>query len=405
MKISVILSLTFSIFTLHTIQAQFSFHDETIFENNNQHYFGFAFSDLNKDGKKDLILHEGGHSGSIICYKSGNLGNSWTKHVIAKSSPNAKGFSSGSLAVGDIDKDGDTDVIACEHIGEWTNNYTGDAASTKIFWYENVNDTTEWKPHSIGSAPDYIKDIKLANLNDDNLPDLVFITYKDEHNLSIYLQKEDKGWERKLNVSLENLHEGMDVGDINGDGSMDIATNGYWINNTKDAYEVKTIHEKWHNQNGDWRKNATKVRCKDIDKDGKAEVFISHSERSGFPIAWYDLDTENDKWTEHIIYEGLSAVHTLQVGDIDQDGDMDVLAGENGDHTAPEDDDKRQVYIFLNNGKNEEWTKYTFSENGLYNGLLVDVNSDGKLDIAGPLGHKTETFKVWYTFLELGKKK
>lgn len=400
MKIPFVVTLVVVIFNVHQLQAQFSFHEETVFENNDRHYFGFAFAELNKDGKKDLILHEGGYSGQIICYRSNILDNSWTKDTIADKSPDGRGFSAGSFAAGDIDNDGDVDVIACEHIGEWTQNFTGDTTRTKIYWYENVDKKDQWKPHFIGMAPDYIKDIKLANFNKDKFVDLVFITNNDEHNLSVFIQPKKDHWERILNISLKNLHEGLDVGDIDGDGMMDIATNGYWIRNAKDSFEVKTIDEKWHNQTGDWRRNATKIVCRDIDHDKRAEVFIAHSERAGFPVSWYDYDAENDKWEEHVIYEGLSAVHTLQVGDIDRDGDFDVLAGENGDHNAPGDDDKRQVYIFLNEGKNQKWTKYSFSEAGLYNGLLVDVNSDGKLDIAGPHGHNCATFKIWYTFVE-----
>jgi hypothetical protein len=188
----------------------------------------------------------------------------------------------------------------------------------------------------------------------------------------------------------------MAVGDIDGDGFMDIATNGYWVKSpgsdfTKE-WKVQSIDKKWYNQEGDWSKNATKIFCADIDKDGKAEVFISHSERAGYPVAWYDLiDVDKNTWEEHVI-DTIAACHTLQVYDFDGDGDVDVLAGEN---QMRWDDEHDPVCLYLNQGDNMNFTKQLLTTRGIYNGLAGDIDKDGDVDFMRLPGHSHGQLEMW----------
>jgi hypothetical protein len=194
--------------------------------------------------------------------------------------------------------------------------------------------------------------------------------------------------------------------DIDGDGDIDVATHGYWLENTggdlEHEWPVRIVNDKWFTQDEDhWRINATKVACSDLDKDGKAEIIISHSEKPDYPIAWYDSkDPRSDTWEEFIIGEGLSGVHTLQAGDLDNDGDIDILAGENGDHFIETENQTREVRIYLNAGNNLKWEVKVLKNDGLYNGLIKDINLDGKPDILGPTGHGGDPFYLWINHIE-----
>ena len=138
------------------------------------------------------------------------------------------------------------------------------------------------------------------------------------------------------------------------------------------------------------------MACRDFDGDGRAEILISHSERAGYPIALYDNDDPRaEPWTEHVVYSGLTAVHTLQVGDIDQDGDDDIVAGENGGHSVEADTEDREVYLFVNQGDNLTWEPRLLKDDGLYNGLLHDLDGDGDLDLCGPAQHMGVPFQIW----------
>jgi hypothetical protein len=130
-------------------------------------------------------------------------------------------------------------------------------------------------------------------------------------------------------VYVENLHEGQHVGDLDGDGDIDVVSTAFWFENPgadmTGVWKVRNIDPCWNSDEGSsWKYNATKIVCTDIGKDGRDEVFISCSEAFRDLVARYDSpDPRNGKWTMHPIGNNKFS-HTLQVGDVDADGDKDL---------------------------------------------------------------------------------
>ncbi len=348
-----------------------------------------ALGDINGDGLQDIALqNDNGHGGWLGWLESRDGGKSWVQHIIAEKAPGGETFSCGDLDIGDIDNDGDLDILGFEHPGEWDKG--GDP--TTAYWFENPS----WKAHRIGQSPDFIKDVNLVDFNNDKKLDLVVISYV-ENNITIFRQDAPDKWIKAQDFTIKNLHEGMDVGDIDGDGDVDIAVNGYWIENPGADlladWTVRTIDPKWHNQTGDWSKNATKHFCRDINGDGRVEIFISHSERKEYPLAWYSAkDPRNGPWEEHVIAENMTATHTIQVFDMDCDGDYDVLAGFNKSRAIGLGEKETPVYIFLNQGDNLKWKKQLLTNDGIYNGQVGDLDGDGDNDILRLATHDATTF-------------
>jgi hypothetical protein len=289
-----------------------------------------------------------------------------------------------------MDGDGDQDILAVKHTGEWDDA----GAEAELFYYENPS----WTPHAIGKAKDAVKDLSIADFDGDGRADLAVLTF-DEHNLRVHRQKEDGTFEMVVDITQKGLHEGMDVGDLDGDGDVDIAANGYVFTNPggdlRGEWTVFVVDEKWHNQTGDWSANGTKQFVADIDDDGQPEIFISHSERGGYPLSYYQLQA-NGSWKEYVVVDELPAAHTLQVFDMDLDGDLDVVTGINSARAVNLDPkvERYEVMVMLNQGDGS-WKRKLIETGGIYNGCVTDFEGDGDYDIFRYPSHEaTELFFI-----------
>jgi hypothetical protein len=371
-------------------QAELSFRSAPIADDANL-WWARALGDINADGLLDVALQDNnGHGGWLGWIQAQSGGKSWKRHIIAREAPGGGTFACGDMDVGDIDNDGDLDVLGFKHPGEWDDG----GAPTEIYWFENPG----WKHHRIGQAADFIKDLNLEDFNNDKKLDLVAITYE-ENRMAIFRQDSPTSWIKAKEFKINNLHEGMDVGDIDGDGDLDVAANGYWVENPggdlSGNWEVRSVDAKFHNQTGDWSKNATKVFCRDITGDGRVEIFLSHSERKGYPVSWYhSAAPRKGPWNEHVIAKDMPACHTLQVFDMDSDGDYDVMAGLNRSRARGLGMKTFPVIIFLNQGNNRNWKRFLVTDQGIYNGQVGDLEGDGDNDIFRLPTHDATTFEV-----------
>jgi len=347
-------------------------------------------ADITGDGVADLVyINNNGYGGGLYYLKGQTTDGIWEKILIADQAPGGGTFAQGDLECADIDFDGDLDIIAAEHTGEWEDS----KANSIIYWYENPS----WEAHKIGEAPNFIKDINLADFNQDKKMDLVAMTFE-TNTLTIFQQNDKEAWEVVQHFEdYKNLHEGMGTGDVNGDGWADIVANAHIFYNPNGElmadWGEENLDEKWNTQTGDWSRNGTKSFLQDLDGDGKSEIFMSHSERSGYPLSYYKQLSDNS-WEEHTIIDSIPACHTLQVFDFDLDGDYDVLAGINKSRGAALGVKTFDVYIFKSANNYQSWEPMLITQEGIYNGQAVDFEQDGDFDIFRYQTHDATTYSV-----------
>jgi len=169
----------------------------------------------------------------------------------------------------------------------------------------------------------------LHDLTGNGLPDAIIGSKRGEFNLMWY---ENPGWARHDMASAPNLEAGGVVVDVNGDGRPDVVVGQqwgghelYWFECPADPREPWTKHiienrfEKYHDQ-----------AVGDIDGDGEPEL-VAVSQRSGV-LVYYDIppDPTVSPWPAsccHAIAEGIDEIEGLAIVDIDGDGQTELIAG------------------------------------------------------------------------------
>jgi hypothetical protein len=141
----------------------------------------------------------------------------------------------------------------------------------------------------------------------------------------------------------------------------------------------------------------SRVAAGDFKKGGWAEVFFSPGE-SKLPAKWYERVGE--RWVGHALLPfELDHAHTLRAGDINGDGNLDVLLGEEA-MWPPERTIVRNplahVWVFYGDGKGGFTQQVVHEGQGVHEGRLGDLDGDGDLDILGkPIRHNMPRQDVW----------
>lgn len=390
------LALTFIFSCSHPSQKEvasvsektFTFESSVISDSGNL-WWARTLADINGDGILDVVLINNNGSGGWLGYLTGQLEpGKWKQMIVAETAPNGETFASGDLEVADMDGDGDIDLLAVAHPGEWDN---GSAPAT-LYWYEQ--DGQEWIPHLVGTTPSFPKDISIGDLDGDGFLEVITATF-DAATLSVFSMRANS-WDLPVN----NLHEGMGIGDVDGDGQIDIIANGYYFQNPgslEKPWSPAAIDTLWHSQNEvHWSRNATKIAVKDVDRDGKAEVFITHSEKGGYPLCRYDWGGES--WQKSIILNEIPAAHNLAIEDIDQDGQFEIITGVNRSRAidiAKENDVEVPTTfpVMILTQASSTWQIDTINMDGSYNLLVGDWEGDGDVDIFRMTSHDTK--ELW----------
>jgi hypothetical protein len=334
------------------LQATIPFSSVIVDPNNPKTPGCKALRDLNGDGQLDIIVASA-RDGGMYWYEYPK----WTKHAIRSS-----GSWRNDMKAADIDKDGDADVIVPNAAG--------------IQWYKNPRPTGNprtgslWTAFNIGSAGANNHDVEVGDINRDGRIDVV-TRRKRGFGTNVWLQNSPFSW--TLVIASIRAGEGTALGDIDHDGDLDIAQNGFWLENVGGAgrsWTERTIATNWPLDVG--------VLVADVDRNGRRDIVLAPSESSG-RLSWYSTSNPHSgPWTEHVVDRTVSYFHTFKAADMDKDGDLDLATAEMHQSTDPD-----EVSIYRNNGNGLSWTQQVVATTGSHNLRIGDIDRDGDIDIMG----------------------
>ena len=370
-----------------------------IFENNGEGKFTLAVSltselsdtrsvawgDMNGDGYLDLAV--GNYRVENLIYiNNGNDNNRFTTLITL---PNSADTRTRSVAWGDMDGDGDLDLAVGNleaHNQIYINNGDGRFTSNQL---PGINDTTS---------------VAWGDMDNDGYLDLAVGNWKQEDQIfRNEIISEERTltliWQSQFSDDVISETNSIAWGDMDGDGDLDLAVgngarkeNQIYINHsTNSNQDESTLFETIVLESTD-QKNTESVAWGDIDNDGDLDLIVGNGGGSN-PYGQASKVYKNIGFTNYLtessaLSEIISHTRSIAWGDIDGDGDLDLAVGNY--------DEENQ--IFENDG-NGNFTSYQLLEN---NNQITKTNSvawgdmdnDGDLDLAiGNDGSKNQVFE------------
>lgn len=320
-----------------------------------------AIDDLDGDGRRDVLLSAGDNI-------------RWSDHGETMFEPIAKLHGCGwkaSLATGDIDNDGDIDIVS-------TSRY-----ETAV--HENVRGSFVARSVTRTETP---QPVLLADFDGDENLDLVTFS---QHGYVVILNKDGDGEFTSAPIILDSVDHvlSLDHGDIDGDGDQDILFVGehgrtYWLENEDNGsafnFLDKRLGERGSIVTEDFDETfGAEASLGDLDGDGDEDVVVLQENR----LEWFENDGNGTFGVGRVVDTvGIGPLfnltgNRLAIVDFDGDNDLDLITSKVIDDVIlPE-----IVWYENDSAGSFSAAKRTGIDDGARRVHAEDMDGDGDIDI------------------------
>jgi hypothetical protein len=310
--------------------------------------------DFDMDGDNDimvavlgLLFPSNDKIGSVVILENDGK-NSFKKHVIADKIARVS-----DVRAGDLDGDNDIDLA----VGQ----FGYDDGETR--WIENLG-YWEFESHNLQHLSGPIN-VEIVDIDKDGDLDIISLVSQEWEEIYAYINDGKGNFQTKLLFGSSNEDfgsSGIFMCDLDQDGDQDILyTNG-------DAFDyIPPQGRPWHGVQ--WLENkgnlkfefhricnftgAYNARPVDIDGDGDLDLFAVSAfnlwdKQESMSFIWLENDGRQ-QFTRHNITNNPTHLITLELGDFNNDGLMDMVTG--GMHAYPPYDRMSRIALWTNNDK------------------------------------------------------
>lgn len=303
-----------------------------------------AIGDINRDGRPDIVIVDNLKWDVRWFENPGKeaITQPWKLHRVAAPKEVPGSY---DVALADLDADGDLDVA----VSSWR-------FGNRFDWFENVGspgDGSKWKRHQVDDMIGETRTIIIADFNRDGQPDLL-------------------GTSRTGNLVVW----------YDNPGTLKATPAAPWKKHIIDDKTLSPMHG----------------HAVDMDGDGDLDVLmiyglVTPDSPDSHQIAWYEnvgkkgLGTE---WKKHVIVAKFPSGFEAVAGDLDGDGDIDVVAT----GWTPKG---RLAWVENTGDPKTAWKLHSIKENwpNAVTVIIADLNKDGRLDIAASAERGANELRWW----------
>ncbi len=318
-----------------------------------------AVGDVNGDGKVDLVTTNFSSNDVFVLFgeEQGTFSAPTPANLALENSPV-------SIALGDLDADGDLDLIVS--IVDYTIGYGSDNVSVLL---NNGNGTFGTQTNTtLESKAEYIA---VGDVNGDGKVDLVTAN-SSTINASVLYGDGQGRFSVPSNLALGNTPESIALGDLDADGDLDfvfVDSFGYGsdtlsilLNNGNGTFDSRTNYA--------LNNRVQSIAVAEVNNDGKLDLMIANYFDDHVSVLF---NNGNGTFVAKTDYAVGSSPTSVTLGDVNGDDRDDIL-------TSNDSDDSVSVRLNRGDGTFSPALNYTVG-GGPDSVALADVNSDSRLDL------------------------
>jgi hypothetical protein len=381
---------------------------------------GANFGDFNKDGKMDIVYGQWWWEGPD--FKKRHEYQHIEKSFTAKQPDGTEKTYQGFKGQYSQDNEYSKNFFAFTHDfnGDgWTDILILGFPGAESWWFENPKGSEgAWPQHVALDVTDN-ESPTFVDITGDGKPEIVccskgYLGYAEPdpknpgapfkwHSISPLVT--NPGKDGKPANFYQRFTHGLGVGDVNGDGRMDILEKSGWWEQpaSRDGDPVWKKHEAIFGGGG------AQMYAYDVNGDGRNDVITSLAAH-GYGLVWFEQTNDGgvEGWKKHLIFgekpeenpQGIafSQVHAIDLIDMNGDGLKDIVTGKrfyaHGSHGDPDPTGTPYLYWFelKREGKEAKFVGHLIDNaSGVGTQVVAgDIDGDGKPDVV--VGNKRGAF-------------